>query len=242
MSNRVDAPNPRILSRPTRLGQIGAARDQTHIAETAAFRNDVASGVVNIIASAFAIAGFVVLVIRSSLALSQGSVGAAFIVAVSLYGACVIYRFVLASVAAFAGRHGALRALDEAGTFFLPAGLVMPIAFSVLEGATRWILFGIAWGYAFVGFLLYLAIVGWFRRYAISLGYTFFFVILPVLPQIREALGELSFTWLFSGGALYLVAIMFRGKDDFPYSGALWHVFCLAGAGLQYAGISALVS
>ena len=172
--------------------------------------SDPASGTINSIAGALSIAGFVILIIRAAGSGSTTKPGAAFIVGVSIYGACVIYRFVIAAVAAFAGRRGALKSLEESGTFFLPAGVLMPIVFSFLEGAWRWTLFGLAWAYATAGFVLGLALVGDFRRYAISFGYLLFFVLVPLLSPIRAALGAHAFAWLFSGGMFYLIALLDR--------------------------------
>lgn len=206
-------------------------------ARRAARGTDPASGVIGIAGGTAAIAGFVVLVVRAA---SDGTGGAAFVVGVALYGACLIYRFTMSAVASFAGRRGALGVLDEAGSFFLPAGTMMPVAFSFLDGALRWTLFGLAWAYAIVGFLLYLALLGGFRRYAVSVGYLFFFMVLPLIGPVRAALGEAAFGWLFAGGAVFAFGLLFRGKRSFPYADALWNAVALAGASLQYAGLSSL--
>jgi hemolysin III len=205
-------------------------------------KRDLASGVINSFSSALAIAGFVVLVVRASRAELRGSVGPAFIVGVSLYGACVLFRFVMGSLAGFIGRRGAFRSLEEAGAYFLPAGLLMPLVFSLLEGAGKWLVFASVWAYAVLGYVLHLAIVGWYRRYALSLGYLFFFVVLPLLAPIRASLGEDAFVWIFSGGAFFLIALIFRGKEGFPYADALWNAFVFAGVALQYLGISSILS
>jgi hemolysin III len=205
-------------------------------------KRDLASGVVNSFSSALAIAGFVVLVVRASRAELRGSVEPAFIVGVSLYGACVLFRFVMGSLAGFIGRRGAFRSLDEAGVYFLPAGLLMPLVFSLLEGAGKWLVFASVWAYALLGYVLHLAIVGWYRRYAVSLGYLFFFFVLPLLAPIRASLGEDAFMWIFSGGAFFLIALIFRGKEGFPYAEALWNAFVFAGVALQYLGISSILS
>ncbi len=205
-------------------------------------KRDLASGVINSVSSALAIAGFVVLVVRAARAELRGSMAPAFTVGVSLYGACVLFRFIMGSLAGFIGRRGAFRSLEEAGAYFLPAGVLMPIVFSSLEGAGKWLVFASVWAYAAIGYVLHLVIVGWYRRYAVSLGYLFFFVILPLLAPIRAALGEDAFMWIFSGGAFFLVALLFRGKDGFPYAEALWNAFVFAGVALQYAGISSMLS
>ncbi len=205
-------------------------------------KRDLASGVINSLSSGLALAGFVVLVVRAAQAELRDSVRPAFIAGVAIYGACVLFRFIMGSLAGFIGRRGAFRSLDEAGVYFLPAGVLMPIVFSSLEGAGKWLVFASVWAYAAIGYVLHLAIVGWYRRYAVSLGYLFFFVILPLLAPIRASLGEYAFMWIFTGGAFFLIALLFRGKDGFPYADALWNAFVFAGVALQYAGISSMLS
>lgn len=198
---------------------------------------DLASGVVCIVASALATAGFAVLAARTA-SRDAWPGRAGYIVAVSIYGACLIFRFVMGALSAFTDRRGALLALEEAGTFFLPAGMLMPVAFSYFHGVTRWLTFSLAWAYAFGGFVLHLALVGWFRRYAVSLGYAFFFVVLPALPGVRPALGAEAFGWVFAGGGMFLVALLFAGKDGFPYAHALWHAFSFGGVALSYVSLT----
>ncbi|HAE21840.1 MAG TPA: hypothetical protein DCG47_05895 [Spirochaetaceae bacterium] len=207
-----------------------------------ATKRDIASGVINSLSSVLAIAGFVVLVVRAAQAEARGSVEPAYIVGVAFYGSCVLFRFIMGSLAGYIGRNSALRSLDEAGVYFLPAGTLMPLVFSLLEGAGKWLVFASVWAYALLGYVLHLAIVGWYRRYAVSLGYLVFFFILPLLAPIRESLGEDVFMWFFSGGAFFLIALIFRGKEGFPYANALWNAFVFAGVALQYLGISSILS
>lgn len=202
---------------------------------------DLASAVISIVGSALSVAGFVVLVVRAAAAVSSGRLGPGFVVGVSVYGACLIYRFIMSALAGFLPANRALRSLDEAGPFFLPGGTLMPLLFSFITGAWRWSLFGLAWAYAAGGFLMFLSILGPFRRQIVPLGYVFFFLAVPLIAPVRGQLGDAAFMWLFSGGAFYLFGFVFRGKTGFPYANAVWNAFALAGSALQYFGISSVI-
>ncbi len=212
-------------------------------------RRDPASGIIASLGSGLAVAGFTVLVVRAASAASAGIVGPGYVAGVSVYGACLVYRYLISTLAGFIGERvpsagrgrGALRTLDEAGPFFLPAGTLMPLLLSSVHGAWRWVAFGLSWGYAILLFPLYLAFLGRLRPRVIPVGYILFFLVFPSLAPIRAALGEEVFMWMFAGGALYLFGLLFRGKTGFPYANAVWQAFALAASVLQYFGISAVL-
>lgn len=200
----------------------------------------LANGSVNAVGALLATGGFIPLVVRAGLAAAQQSVRAGYIVGVALFGGCVIFRFVIATINAFMSLRRprpSLRALEEAGTFFLPAGIYMPFILTVLQGLSGWLLLGLSLFYAVSGFLLYLTIIGVFRTYAVSLGYLFFFVAVPLLPPFSGQFGDPTTSWLLAAALVHAVGLVFKNRPGFPYSDAVWQAFVVAGMVLQYSAI-----
>lgn len=204
----------------------------------------VANGSLNALGALLSVGSFVPLVVIAGRAVAKGQVPIAIMAGISLFGGCTIYRYVMATISSFMNLkrpHPTLRALEEAGTFFLPVGIFMPFILSVLAGLWGWLLLGLVLSYAVTGFLLYLTIIGIFRRYAVGLGYFFFFVVVPLLPPVSQRLGTASLSWLFIAALTHLAGLAFRNKEDFPYAESIWQAFVLAALVLQYFGILSLL-
>jgi hemolysin III len=204
----------------------------------------IANGSLNALGSLLMVGGFFPLVVLAGKAAAEGRVAPAFMIGISLFGGCTIYRFVMATISSFMNLkqlHPTLRALEEAGTFFLPAGVYMPFILSSLAGLWGWLLLGLTLAYAVIGFVLYLTIIGIFRRYAVGLGYLFFFVIIPLLPAISQRLGATSLSWLLIAAITHLTGLIFRNKPDFPYAEPLWQAFVIAAIVLQYFAILSML-
>ncbi|MBU0936074.1 MAG: hypothetical protein KKI09_03635 [Spirochaetes bacterium] len=200
----------------------------------------IANGSLNGLASLLTIGGLVPLIVMAGSAAAAGTAPAAYVVGISLFGGVTIYRFVISTLHSFLSLRKprpTLRALEEAGTFFLPAGIYMPFMLSSLSGFWGWLLLGMTLFYAVSGFLLYLTIIGVFRRYAVSFGYLLFFVLMPFFEPIRQRLGEISFLWLVPAAAMYLLALVFKNRPNSPFADSLWQAFVIAGVILQYFAI-----
>lgn len=200
---------------------------------------DIASAVISTLGFALSLAGFTVLVVRAAGTVNRGAAGAGFIAGVSIYGACLLYRFAISSIYRFSRGSRTLGSLDDAGIFFLVPGTLMPILFSFLSGPARWIVFALALAYAAVGYLLHLTVLGSFRHLVMAAGHIAFFLAVPAMSPIREALGDAAFAWFMMGGVLYLAGFLWKDKRGFPYADAVWLSFALAGSLCQYFGISA---
>ncbi len=199
---------------------------------------DVAAAVVHIVGASLAAAGIPILVIRAAV---RGATG--LVVGFSLYGASVLYYFVISSLYHFLDAPRARRvfsALDEAGNFFLIAGSWTPLCFSVFRGALGWTLFGIIWGLAIFDFVVALIYIGRAKDLVLAAYYLGITLILPLLEPFRSLLGELVFGWVALAGLVFATGLVFRARDAMPYHHAIWHAFTLSACVCHFFALLAL--
>jgi hemolysin III len=137
-----------------------------------------------------------------------------------------------------------MKRLDHSMIFILIAGTYTPFALLLLEGATRWLVFGLVWGGALLGVVLRNAVRRPARWLFVVLYLALGWVALGVLPQLQEAGGWAIVVLLLAGGLFYsLGAIVYalRRPDPFPtWFGfhEVFHAFTLLAFVTHYIAVS----
>ena len=135
--------------------------------------------------------------------------------------------------------------LDHSMIFVLIAGTYTPFSLLLLEGTTRWVVFGVVWGGALTGILVrnLLPLRGrWvFTGLYLALGW----VALGVLPSLLRTGGPFVLAMLLLGGLFYSVgAVVYaRQKPDpsphwFGFH-EVFHAFTLLAFAAHYIAVSA---
>ena len=135
--------------------------------------------------------------------------------------------------------------LDHSMIFVLIAGTYTPFSLLLLEGTTRWVVFGVVWGGALTGILVrnLLPLRGrWvFTGLYLALGW----VALGVLPSLLRTGGPFVLGMLLLGGLFYsLGAVVYaRQKPDpsphwFGFH-EVFHAFTLLAFAAHYIAVSA---
>lgn len=126
---------------------------------------------------------------------------------------------------------------DHAAIFLLIAGTYTPFLLTVLRGTLGWVLFGIIWGVALVGIIIRSIYLTRFRKLMVGLylamGWLF---VVAVGPMIKN-LSELSIFFLFGGGILYSVGVIFYVKRNLIYGHGIWHLFVLGGSIMHFFAV-----
>jgi hemolysin III len=134
--------------------------------------------------------------------------------------------------------------LDHSMIFILIAGTYTPFALLLLEGTTRWVVFGVVWGGAVVGVVLRNAVRRPARWLFVVLYLALGWVALGVLPQILEEGGVAVLVLLLVGGAFYsagAVVYALRRPDPSPrWFGfhEVFHALTLAAFASHYVAVS----
>ena len=96
-----------------------------------------------------------------------------------------------------------MKRLDHSMIFILIAGTYTPFALLLLEGRTRWVVFGVVWAGALVGVVLRNAVRRPARWLFVALYLGLGWVSLAVLPQLQDAGGWAVVVLLLAGGLFY---------------------------------------
>ena len=163
------------------------------------------------------------------------------IVSVSVFGATLILLYSASTLYhSLRGRaKRILQKLDHLSIYLLIAGTYTPFCLVTLRGAWGWTLFGIVWGLAVVGMLQEIkprseARIMSLVIYAI-MGWVIIVAVKPLLDQLETA----GFLWLFSGGLLYTIGIVFYAFDSrFRHWHGVWHLFVIGGSLAHYVAIA----
>ena len=201
---------------------------------------EIFNAVTHIIGGAF---GIVVLVLGIIFAAIYNDALA--VVAMIIYGVCMILAYSASSIYHFLRQNRAkrvFRILDHCSIFLLIAGTYTPYCLILLrnEGAWGWALFGVLWLLAAIGITLksvamhnkLIKILGMIAY--LAMGWCAVIAFGPIV-RIFHPVG----LWLTIGGGIaYTVGAIFylcdkRGK----YVHGVWHLFVLAGSVLQFIAI-----
>jgi hemolysin III len=195
------------------------------------------------------LAGLVLAAIGGLVLLSRAG-GAAALVTVGVYTACVIALFAASSAYHLAPADEAtiarLRKLDHGAIFLMIAGTCTPVFFRAFDGAVRVAMLATIWGIAAAGIVLRLVWMG-----APRAVYTIVYVAMGWLVVVQgtrawAALSAPVVTLIVAGGLTYTAgAVVYALKRPDPLPDVfgfheIWHVFVLVGSALHYGAIFAL--
>ena len=137
-----------------------------------------------------------------------------------------------------------MKRLDHSMIFILIAGTYTPFALLLLDGATRWIVFGTVWSGALLGVVLRNAVRRPARWMFVALYLALGWVALGVLPQLQDAGGWVVVILLLAGGLFYsLGALVYalRRPDPSPHwfgYHEVFHAFTLLAFITHYLAVS----
>ncbi len=127
------------------------------------------------------------------------------------------------------------RILDHCSIFFLIAGTYTPILLISIGGSTGWLIFGIQWTLALIGFILKIFYTGKYEFISV-----FFYIIMGWMIVIKwnylaTSISDSAFNLLLAGGIIYTIGILFYLLDSkIKYFHFVWHLFVITGSILHY--------
>lgn len=169
--------------------------------------NEPMSGLTHFIGFLLAVAGLVVLTVFASM---EGSVW--HIVSFSIFGASMVVLYAASTVYHFFPitskfKHS-LRRLDEAMVYVLIAGTYTPLCLVPLRGGWGWSLFGIVWGFAFLGMILKVCNISLPKWASLALYLGMGWIAVIAFVPLRMHMPSMGLFLLFLGGILYTLGVI----------------------------------
>jgi hemolysin III len=136
--------------------------------------------------------------------------------------------------------------LDHSAIFLLIAGTYTPVGLLLGPGAGHRML-ATVWAGAALGIALVVGWPGLPKRLRAAIYVLLGWVVLPVLPELRAAVGGGAMALLFAGGALYTAGAVIYGvrrPDPFPRTFGfheIFHLLVIAAAACHYLVVDAAV-
>jgi len=166
---------------------------------------------------------------------------ASFIVAISIYGACLIAMLsasALYNIGIKPGLDWLLQRVDHAAIYLKIAGTYTP--FTLISGQGLGLLAGL-WVAAALGTALKLFSPVRFRVAALALYLGMGWVGVLILPSLAPLLPSATLVLMILGGVVYTTGVLFYLWKRLPYHFAIWHIFVLVASVLFYAAVMVLV-
>jgi hemolysin III len=196
---------------------------------------ETANAVLHGLGAAFGTAGLVLLILRAGKG-GEGALGAA---ACLIYGSSLILMF-LASTLYHALQHdGAkrvFRVLDHGAIYLLIAGTYTPYSLICLGGTLGWLYFGLEWGLAAAGIILYAAGLKIIKKIELAIYLLMGWSILGGAPRLLRSASPPVLAFMAAGGLAYTLGTIWYSRRR-RLSHVIWHAFVLAGAVFHWFSI-----
>lgn len=128
--------------------------------------------------------------------------------------------------------------LDHGLIYVFIAGTYTPFALGTALDTVGWMLFGLIWALAVLGFVLKMA--GRLSSPVVSTG-SYLLVGWVVLLAVHPLIGSLSataFQWLVLGGIIYTIGVVFfAAGGKLRYGHLVWHLFVMAGTTCHFLAV-----
>ena len=193
---------------------------------------EIVNAVSHGIGAGLAIAGLILLVLKSTTPLA--------VVSSCLYSAFSIILFTVSCVyhalsPNLRGKH-ILRTIDHCNVLNMVAGTYIPICLSLLGGSLGWTLFSIVVALTIPAVVLNAMDVNKYQVVSVFHSIILGWGILFFLPALRAAVpGPGLYIFLLGGGALYTIgAVLYGIGSQKKWFHSIFHIFVLAGAILHF--------
>lgn len=188
---------------------------------------EISNAISHGIGAGLAIAGTVVLIIKSV------HVGTAQdVVSASLYGSTLILLFLFSCIYhSLAHNRGkkVFRILDHCSIFLLILGTYIPVCLTLFNNALGWVIFGIMTAITVLGIVFNAINLEKWHKPSLILYLAMGWVSLLTIKPILDRINKIGIVYLIIGGIFYSLGVIFF-KSKKKYMHFIWHLFVLAGA------------
>jgi hemolysin III len=134
-----------------------------------------------------------------------------------------------------------LRRFDHSAIYVLIAATYTPFITEMKDSIFAIALLIGVWCVAIVGIVIKLAFPGRFDRLAVGLYLAMGWSGLMLYDKVVAALPTMALGFMFAGGVLYSLGVVFHAWQRLRFQNAIWHCFVLLGAACHYTAVLDLV-
>jgi hemolysin III len=201
---------------------------------------EIANSIIHGAGVLLAIAGLVLLTIRSRGFLGGRQLSAAGTASYVLFAATMICMFLASTLYHAIRREGikrVFRILDHAAIYLLIAGTYTPFCLTALRGTRGWTIFGLEWGAAISGIVFHALNNKTLKRFEIAIYIVMGWAMIASWVPLAKAVSMRTLVLLAAGGISYTLGVFWYKKKNMRGSHAVWHIFVLAGAACHWISV-----
>jgi hemolysin III len=201
---------------------------------------EIANSILHGLGALLAVAGLVLLCLRSGGFLGGAGGGGLAITSYVIFTASMITMFLASTLYHAIQAEGAkrvFRVIDHCAIYVLIAGTYTPYSLLGFRGALGWVYFGIEWGLAAVGVSLYASNVKFIKKIELVVYILMGWACVLGMYRLVRSIPLLSILFLFAGGLAYTLGTLWYSRGNRRGSHVVWHAFVLAGAVLHWWSI-----
>lgn len=186
--------------------------------------------------------GSVLAVVGATVAITVGAQqgGVRRIVAISIYAAMLIVLYLSSTL--YHSLRGPAKKIfhvfDHCSIYLLIAGTYTPFTLVTLRGVWGWWLFGIIWALAVAGVAKDVFLHGRFRPVSVVLYVVMGWMVIIAFEPLKRAMPAAGIAWLFAGGIVYTVGIIFFAMSKHVvHTHGVWHLCVIGGSACHYVAV-----
>ncbi|UTY24749.1 PAQR family membrane homeostasis protein TrhA [Treponema denticola] len=196
---------------------------------------EIANAVTHGIGVGLSIAALVLLIIRAA-RYAPPDLKAGYVVGFTIFGASLIILYLFSTLyhALPLKAKKVFGIFDHCSIYILIAGTYTAYCLSALNGAVGWTIFGIIWGMAVLGIVLYSILGSRVRVLSVITYIPMGWLIIFAARPLKEQLPLLSFKFLIVGGIIYTAGCIFYAMKKVKWAHSIWHLFVIGGSIMHF--------
>ncbi len=196
---------------------------------------EIANAVTHGIGAGLSIAALVLLIVRAA-RYAPHNLRADYIVGFSIFGSSLIILYLFSTLyhALPLKAKKVFGIFDHCSIYILIAGTYTAYCLTVLHGAVGWVIFGIIWGLAVLGIVLYSIFGSAVRVLSVVTYIPMGWLILFAARPLKAQLNTVSFRFLILGGLIYTTGCIFYAMKKVKWMHGIWHLFVLGGSIMHF--------
>lgn len=191
------------------------------------------------IGAGLSVAAIVLLVLRAIKYAPEGQT-ALYVTSFTLFGASAFFLYLMSTLYHALTPYGVRKVFsvfNHTSIYLLIAGTYTPFALTTIAGVHGWVVFGLIWGFALLGIVLYSVFGERMRNISVITYVIMGWLIIFAFNDLAKQLPLISIAMLISGGVAYTVGCIpyFMKKTKWAHS--IFHLFVIFGSVLHFFSI-----